>query len=232
MDQNRINSIIKMTGGTATNHHHHLDEAGATGDHRHHGNDAITNGTDKDKEAATENTVANEHGTNNENGHKTTEMGEENRPKRKEHHDDGSKNDDDASQGGEKEEEDHGGSVSVEKRPRTITNNNTSTVTHALQVIWQSLEDDPSTSNSNSNSSNNVISVQVAVKETAALLLQTYNDLIQPATKAMIDLEETKKRLHMLQNTLVSKDREIERLQQSEKQARTSIAVSNCCLLF
>jgi hypothetical protein len=221
-----------MTGGTATNHHHQLDEAGATGDHHHHGDDAITKGKDKDNEAATENTMANEHGTNNENGHKTTGMGEENRPKRKEHHDDGSKNDDDASQGGEKEEEeeeeeDHGGSVSVEKRPRTMTN-----VTHALQVIWQSLEDDPSTSNSNSNSSNNVISVQVAVKETAALLLQSYNDLIQPATKSMIDLEETKKRLHMLQNTLVSKDREIERLQQSEKQARTSIAVSNCCLLF
>jgi hypothetical protein len=218
-----------MTGGTATNHFHQLEEAATTGDYHHHGNDAITNGTDKDNEAATGNTMANEHGTNNENGHKTTEMGEENRPKRKVHHDDGSKNDDVASQGGEKQEEDdHGGSVSVEKRPRTMTNNNTSTVTDALQVIWQSLEDDPSDSNNKSNNKRtNVMAVQVAVKETAALLLQSYNDLIQPATKAMIDLEETKKRLHMLQNTLVSKDREIERLQQSEKQARTSIAVSN-----
>lgn len=211
-----------MTGGTTTTNHQQLEEGAATRiTVSHHGNNAIMNGNKGNNETATGNDTMNQHEVNNWNNLNTTNMGEENRPKRKEHHDDGSKNDNDASHDNE-EEEDHGGSVSVEKRPRIMTNNNNSTVTHALQVIWQSLED-----TNNDPSNNDVIAVQVAVKETAALLLQSYNEFIQPATKAMIKLEETKKQLHVLQNILVTKDREIERLKQSEKQGRTSIAVSN-----
>jgi hypothetical protein len=104
-------------------------------------------------------------------------------------------------------------------RRRTFSSCDTMTQKDALEAIWSSLE--------SKSSPENPSGLERAIQETAALLLKAYSDLIQPATKAMMELEETKVQLQTLQDAVVSKDREMERLRQSEKQARASIAVSD-----
>jgi hypothetical protein len=145
---------------------------------------------------------------------KEEEQVEPRRPKRKGHREDGTI--EEATQ--EKEEAD-------EKRSRTTNNDSPSfsspssntTVTPALQVIWRSVEE--------TDGANDITAVQVAVQETAALLLRSYHDLVQPLTKVFLELDETRAELRTLQGTANAKDREIDRLKQSERQARTSIAV-------
>jgi hypothetical protein len=90
-----------------------------------------------------------------------------------------------------------------------------------LNDIWKPLQEN---TNHHHNNDNNE-SWQVAIQQTTALLSEHYQALMKPAQQAMIELEQTKMQLGLLQESHQVQEREVARLKLSEKQAQASIAV-------
>lgn len=110
-------------------------------------------------------------------------------------------------------------------------NNETDTFsTHHIQEldsIWHYLLDRSGpTTTFRANCTDPTASLQNAVKETITVLRNAYDDSMEPARQAIIQLQGSQARVQTLEQALAGKDREIDRLRQAEIKAQKSISVS------
>jgi hypothetical protein len=105
--------------------------------------------------------------------------------------------------------------------------------TQTLRTLWKVVHNDHQ--HTDGNSSNLHPSILQAVHDTVSVLLQAYDAILQPAVRAMMELERVQKELQATKRALQGKNREMERLKESEQQSKRAIAVRVCvcvCVSF
>jgi hypothetical protein len=98
--------------------------------------------------------------------------------------------------------------------------------TQTLRTLWKVVHNDHQ--HTDGNSSNLHPSILQAVHDTVSVLLQAYDAILQPAVRAMMELERVQKELQATKRALQGKNREMERLKESEQQSKRAIAVRVC----